>query len=66
MWLQAILGSVVIIITGLDHLGLLKRLRFLSANMDTLISLGTLAAFFYSWWILFDSGWNYILRPELL
>ncbi|MEK7497219.1 MAG: heavy metal translocating P-type ATPase [Patescibacteria group bacterium] len=57
LWLQAILGSVVIIITGLEfHLGLLKRLRFLSANMDTLISLGTLAAFFYSWWILFDSG----------
>src|SRR5258708_6253694 len=51
VWVQAILGSVVILGLGADfHRGLLAQTRNLSANMDTLISLGTLAALFYSLW----------------
>ena len=51
IWIQAILSSVVILGLGRDfHRGLIPQTRNLAANMDTLISLGTLAALFYSLW----------------
>jgi len=50
-WIQAILSAVVILGFGQDfHRGMLLQTRQLAANMDTLISLGTLAALFYSVW----------------
>jgi Cu+-exporting ATPase len=50
-WIQAILSAVVILGFGQDfHRGMLLQTRQLAANMDTLISLGTLAALFYSLW----------------
>jgi P-type Cu+ transporter len=51
VWLQAILSSAVILGLGFDfHRGMVAQARNLAANMDTLISLGTLAALFYSLW----------------
>jgi Cu+-exporting ATPase len=51
VWLQAILSSIVILGLGFDfHRGMVAQARNFAANMDTLISLGTLAALFYSLW----------------
>jgi Cu+-exporting ATPase len=51
IWLQAILSSIVILGLGFDfHRGMIAQARNLAANMDTLISLGTLAALVYSLW----------------
>ena len=51
VWLQAILSSAVILGLGFDfHRGMVAQTRNLAANMDTLISLGTLAALLYSLW----------------
>jgi Cu+-exporting ATPase len=51
VWIEAVLGSVVILGLGFQfHQGMLKQLRHFTANMDTLISVGTLAALVYSLW----------------
>src|SRR6267154_1459887 len=51
VWLQAILSSAVILGLGFDfHRGMVAQARNFAANMDTLISLGTLAALLYSLW----------------
>src|SRR6266446_6066667 len=45
VWIEAIFSSVIILGLGLDfHRGMLFQARNFAANMDTLISLGTLAA----------------------
>jgi Cu+-exporting ATPase len=50
-WIEALLSTIVILGLGRDfHRGTLMQARNLTANMDTLISLGTLAALFYSLW----------------
>ncbi len=54
MLIQAIVGTFIILGFGWEfHRGMLSQLRMASANMDTLISLGTLAAWGYSTWIVF-------------
>jgi Cu+-exporting ATPase len=54
VWIQAVLSSVVILGLGFEfHRGMIAQTRNLTANMDTLISLGTLAALFYSLWALY-------------
>jgi Cu+-exporting ATPase len=51
VWVQAILATVVILGLGLEfHLGMVRQARQLAANMDTLVSIGTLAALVYSAW----------------
>ena len=51
VWIQAVLSSVVILGLGFEfHRGMIAQTRNLAANMDTLISLGTLAALAYSLW----------------
>ncbi len=51
--LRQALSAVVILIFGWQfHIGMLRQARNLAANMDTLISLGTLAALFYSLWAM--------------
>ena len=53
IWIQAILSAVVILFLGWEfHIGMLKQARIGSSNMDTLISLGTLAALLYSLWAM--------------
>ena len=50
-WIQAIISSFVILALGFEfHAGMIKSIKRFSANMDTLISLGTLAALIYSIW----------------
>lgn len=49
-WLEAILGSFVILYIGREfHFGLVKQARHLTADMNSLISLGTMAVFIFSW-----------------
>jgi P-type Cu+ transporter len=53
VWIQAVLSTVVILVLGWQfHIGTMRQARTLSANMDTLISLGTLAALFFSVWAM--------------
>ncbi|MGH8791206.1 MAG: heavy metal translocating P-type ATPase [Stackebrandtia sp.] len=58
-WLTLTLAAPVIVYGGYPfHRAALKNLRHGSATMDTLISMGTLAAFLFSLWTLFfgDAG----------
>lgn len=53
IWLQAIFGFSAVIFVGREfHLMALQLLRQFSANMDTLISLGTVSALVYSLWAM--------------
>jgi len=57
IWLQMILGTLVIIGFGWEfHVGMVQQTRMRSANMDTLISLGTLAALAYSMVVFVTGG----------
>ncbi len=59
-WVQAILAFIVVFIFGWQfHKRALEQLKIWQANMDTLISLGTLTAFFYSLGALFTGGFLY-------
>jgi heavy metal translocating P-type ATPase len=50
-WVEFILSGVVIMWFGRQfHIGMLRRLRHLTADMDTLVSIGTLTAFVFSVW----------------
>jgi Cu+-exporting ATPase len=54
VWIQAVLSAVVVLALGWQfHAGMLRQARNGAANMDTLISLGTLAALFYSAWAMY-------------
>lgn len=54
VWIQAILSAFVILVLGSEfHIGMWKQARMKSANMDTLISIGTLAALLYSFWAIY-------------
>ena len=53
VWIEAALSALVILVFGWQfHIGMLRQARNFAANMDTLISLGTLAALFYSLWAM--------------
>jgi len=53
IWVQAVLGTVVVIGLGWEfHIGMLRQMKLKSANMDTLISIGTLAAILFSIWAM--------------
>jgi P-type Cu+ transporter len=53
VWLQALFGSVVVLGLGWEfHRGMVRQTAGMAANMDTLISLGTLAALLYSLWAM--------------
>ncbi|HSD12830.1 MAG TPA: heavy metal translocating P-type ATPase, partial [Patescibacteria group bacterium] len=54
LWLEMALSGFVVFWLGRSfHVGMLKQARAGAANMDTLISVGTLAAYFYSVWAMF-------------
>ena len=53
VWMQAVLSVLVVVGLGWEfHIGMFKQAKMKFANMDTLISLGTLAAIFYSIWAM--------------
>ncbi len=53
VWLQAVLSTIVILGLGWGfHRGMVRQTASGAANMDTLISLGTLAALLYSLWAM--------------
>ncbi len=57
LWLQAVLTAIVILGLGWRfHHGMARLALRGTANMDTLISLGTLSAFLYSLWGLYIGG----------
>jgi len=57
MWILTGLTFVVVFIFGWQfHRGMFKQLLHFSANMDTLISVGTLAAFGFSFYSMFVGG----------
>lgn len=56
-WLQAILGSIVVLGPGMEfHRTTFKLLKRGKANMDTLITMGTLVALAFSWWQFFEGA----------
>jgi Cu+-exporting ATPase len=57
VWIEAVLSALVVLALGWEfHVGMLRQARNGAANMDTLISLGTLAALFYSVWAMRAGG----------
>ncbi len=57
LWIEGVLSAIVILGLGQEfHSGMMRQARQGAANMDTLISLGTLTALFYSVWILSEGG----------
>ena len=59
IWIQAALSSAVILGFGLEfHRGMIRQALNGAANMDTLISLGTLAALFFSLWAMFAGEYH--------
>ncbi|MDP3769587.1 MAG: heavy metal translocating P-type ATPase [bacterium] len=53
IWIQAVLSTAVVVGLGWEfHIGMLRQARLKSANMDTLISIGTLAAIVFSIWAM--------------
>jgi heavy metal translocating P-type ATPase len=53
IWIQAVLSAVVVLGLGWEfHAGMVRQTRNGAANMDTLISLGTLTALIYSAWAM--------------
>ncbi len=53
VWIQAILSVIVVVGLGWEfHIGMFRQARLKSANMDTLISIGTLAAVSFSIWAM--------------
>ncbi|MBI2484991.1 copper-translocating P-type ATPase [Candidatus Uhrbacteria bacterium] len=66
-WLQAILGTIVVLGPGMVfHKTALRQARHLAAGMDTLISLGTLAALILSWWQMFSGGEVYFETAAII
>ncbi|MFH2063203.1 MAG: heavy metal translocating P-type ATPase [bacterium] len=57
VWLQALLSTVVVFGPGLGFHQMAVRSALRGrANMDTLVSLGTVVALAYSWWQMFAGG----------
>ncbi len=67
IWIQAVLASVTVLIIGREfHLIMLKGAIRFSADMNTLISMGTLAALFYSFWAMWNGGDVYFETASLI
>jgi Cu+-exporting ATPase len=60
MWLHIILATVIVFILGwpFHHMAYLQAKKR-EANMDTLISMGTLVAYFFSLWAVFNGQKDY-------
>jgi len=61
MWLHLILATIVVFFFGWRfHKMAWKQVKKFKANMDTLISMGTLVAYFYSLWALLNNQEGYL------
>ena len=55
-WIQNIITFIIVFYLGKQfHVGAYKQLKKFKANMDTLISMGTLTAYFYSVYAMFTN-----------
>ncbi len=67
IWIQAILSTVTVLVIGSEfHILMLRGAKRLSADMNTLISMGTLAALFYSYWAMWKGGDVYFETASLI
>ncbi|MFA7319742.1 MAG: heavy metal translocating P-type ATPase [Parcubacteria group bacterium] len=67
MWLHIFLTTVVVFYFGARfHRMAFKQLKKLKANMDTLVSLGTLIAYFYSLWAVWHAQESYFESAALI
>ncbi len=67
MWLHLTLATVVVFWFGWRfHRMALMQAKKMRANMDTLISLGTLAAYFFSVWAIFSGREGYLESAALV
>lgn len=67
MWAHLLLASVVVFYFGRRfHVRAIKLVRKFKANMDTLISLGTLTAYFYSLWAIFAGLEGYLETASII
>lgn len=65
--IQAIFSTIVVLWPGMVfHRSTFKLLKRLRANMDTLITMGTLAALIFSWWQLFSGGALYFETAAII
>jgi len=66
-WLQAIVSAFVILFFGWEfHRGMFMQARHGHANMDTLVSIGILAALGYSIWAMFSGNELYFETGALI
>jgi len=67
MWLYLFLATVVVFFFGWRfHRMAFMQAKKMRANMDTLISLGTLTAYFYSLWAIFSARVGYLESAALI
>jgi len=67
MWLHLALATVVVFYFGWRfHKMAWRQAKKLKANMDTLISMGTLVAYFYSLWAFFSGQDGYLESAALI
>jgi P-type Cu+ transporter len=67
MWINLILAAVVVFYFGWRfHRMAFMQAKKMRANMDTLISLGTIAAFFFSLWEVFHGREGYLESAALI
>lgn len=67
LWIIALLTAVTVFGFGWQfHQGMIKQLKNFSANMDTLVSLGTGIAFVYSVWAMFNGGHVYFETAAII
>ena len=66
-WLNLALATIVVFYFGWRfHKMAWKQALHLSANMDTLVSMGTLVAYFYSLWAFFNGMMGYFESAALI
>ena len=67
VWLLAFLTFIVVFVFGYQfHIGMLRQLKHFSANMDTLVSVGTGIAYIYSFWAMFTGGHVYFETAAII
>ncbi len=60
VWIQAVLGIITVLVIGKEfHITTLKLAKRFTTNMDTLISVGTVAAIGYSIWAMVKGGQDF-------